>query len=218
MRVMNVYHETTLEKAFNFTPDDLSENRRGNLSATQIERLRRGSVRMAVIILAILAVLGVMSIVSAQLSPDELPIFLLCLIVPAIVTLALTVGITEAALSPRVVSKRTGQIHLASAPFGYQPPLDDEQLLSFGRPQRLWLPWQGGVRRPVGQYSMIIDDQQFQLTPDQYQLLIPGNYTVYFVPTIRKIVSIEPITVSKGATPELSAPSAFDEDQDTLRA
>src|SRR5689334_7329658 len=90
MLVMDVQHETILEKTFLFTPDDLKQNRRGELAASQAERLRRNAGRTTLIILAILGVLGIMSIASAQPSSGELPIFLLCLIVPAIVTVAFT--------------------------------------------------------------------------------------------------------------------------------
>src|SRR5206468_1387347 len=74
--VMDVHHETTLEKAFHFTPQDLNDNRRGQLSDTQLARLRGRAGRTALVILAILGVLGILSVMSAQPTPDEIPIFL----------------------------------------------------------------------------------------------------------------------------------------------
>jgi hypothetical protein len=219
---MDVHHETNLEKAFHFTPQDLNENRRGHLTDAQFVRLRGRAGRTALVILAILGVLGILSVMSAQPTPDEIPIFLLCLVVPAVVTLAFTIGITEAAIAPRVVSKRSGQIHLAAAPFDYNPPLDSEIAPSFPVRQRLAL-GRGRSRGAIGQYSMVIDDQQFRLARDEYEALIPAVYNVYFVPTLHKIVSAELVSIAEGAAPSEavtpSVPQTFDDDsQDTLRA
>ncbi len=222
MLVMDVYRETGLEKAFHFTPDDLRENRQGQLSASQVERLRRRSGRTAWIILAILGGLAALAVLSAQPTTDEVPVFVLCLIVPAIVTLVFTIGTTEAAIQPRVVSKRTGQIHLAAAPFGYTPPLDEAELNAFPV-RRRWVAGPGLARGGVGQYSLIIDDQQFTLTQDEFQALTPAIYTLYFLPTIHKIVSVELVSVSETGPALLPQEPAlaprFDDDmQDTLRA
>jgi hypothetical protein len=222
MLVMDVYRETGLERAFHFTPDDLRENRQGQLSASQVERLRHRSGRTAGIILVILSGLAILTVLSAQPTTGEIPVFLLCLIVPAIVTLVFTVGTTEAAILPRVVSKRTGQVHLAAAPLGYTPPLDDAALNAFpGR--RRWLTGLGLAGSGVDQYSLIIDDQRFSLTQDEFQAFTPAIYTVYFLPTIHKIVSVELVSVSEtGPAPtpqEPALPPHFDDDmQDTLRA
>ncbi len=221
MLIMDVQHETILEKTFQFTPDDLKQNRQGQLSASQAERLRRSAGRTSLIILAILGALGIMSVVSSQPSTRELPIFLLCLIVPAIVTLAFTVGVTEAAIAPRVVSKRSGQIHLAKAPFDYDPPLDVNTAPTFPARQRLTL-GRSRIWMPVGQYSMVIDDQRFNLARDEFEALIPAVYNIYFVPTLHKIVSVELVSIAEGAAPEPSLPAVpqkFDDDsQDILRA
>jgi hypothetical protein len=221
MLPMDVQNETILEKTFQFTPDDLKQNRRGELSASQAERMRRSAGRTSLIILAILGALGIMSVVSAQPSPGELPIFLLCLGVPAIVTLAFTVGLTEAAIAPRVVSKRSGQIHLARAPFGYNPPLDDKTAPTFPVRQR-FVPMRGRMWAPGGQYSMVIDDQRFSLTREEFEALIPAVYNIYFLPTLHKIVSIELVSLAEGALPEPASPAVpprFDDDsQDVLRA
>jgi hypothetical protein len=221
MLVMDVQNETILEKTFQFTPDDLKQNRQGQLSASQADRLRRSAGRTALIILAILGVLGIMAILSAQPSTSELPIFFLCLIVPAAVALAFTVGITEAAIAPRVVTKRSAQIHLARAPFGYEPPLDATTAPTFPVRQR-FSPVRGRFGAPIGQYSMIIDDQGFSLTRDEFEALIPAIYNVYFLPTLHKIVSVELVSLAEGALQEPSTPAVpqrFDDDsQDVLRA
>jgi hypothetical protein len=215
--------ETTLQNVFRFTDGDLKDNRQGRLSDAQVSRIRRSAAKTPVVIIGILVVLGVLAYLSAQPSPNELPIFLIFLIIPAIVTLALTVGVTEAALSPRVVSKRSGQIHLAEAPFGFNPPLTDEETLSAFAPRRSPLPFGTGnrVKRPVGMYSLLIDDQLFRLSPDEYHALTPTMYTIYFVPTIQKIVAVEPVvtpTRTIDISANLPAPALLDDDdRDTLR-
>lgn len=217
--------ETTLQKVFRFTDGDLRDNRQGRLSDAQVSQIRRSAARTPLVIIGILAVLGVLSILSAQPAASELPIFLLFLIIPAVVTLALTVGVTEAALAPRVVSKRRGQIHLAEAPFGFNPPLTDEETLNAFTPRRspIPLPFGNGsrVKRPVGMYSLLIDDQLFRLSPDEYHALTPAVYTIYFVPTIQKIVAVEPVvapTRTVDVSSSLPAPVLLDDDdRDTLR-
>jgi len=215
--------ETTLQNVFRFTDGDLKDNRQGRLSDAQVSRIRRNAAKTPLVIIGILAVLGVLAVMSAQPDPSELPIFLIFLIIPAIVTLALTVGVTEAAISPRVVSKRSGQIHLAEGPFGFNPPLTDEETLNAFTPRRSPLPFGNGnrVKRPVGMYSLLIDDQLFRLSPDEYHALTPSVYTVYFVPTIQKIVAVEPVvapTRTIDVAASLPAPALLDDDdRDTLR-
>ena len=88
MLVMDVHHETTVEKTFHFTTKDLSENRQGRLSTSQAERLRRGAARTALIILGVMGAVGILAIASSSPSPGEIPIFLFCLIPPALIALA----------------------------------------------------------------------------------------------------------------------------------
>ncbi|MCC7446246.1 MAG: hypothetical protein IT324_02465 [Anaerolineae bacterium] len=215
--------QTTLQNVFRFTDGDLKDNRQGRLSDAQVSRIRRSAAKTPLVIIGILAVLGVLAVMSAQPSPSELPIFLIFLIIPAVVTLALTVGVTEAAIAPRVVSKRSGQIHLAEAPFGFNPPLTDEETLNAFVPHRSPLPIGNGkrVKRPVGMYSLLIDDQLFRLSPDEYHALTPSVYTIYFVPTIQKIVALEPVAVPTrtiDVAASLPAPALLDDDdRDTLR-
>lgn len=225
MLIMDTTYETTLQKVFRFTGGDLKDNRQGRLSDSQVSQIRRSAARTPLVIIGILGVLGVLAILSARPSASEIPIFLIFLIIPAVVTLALTVGVTEAALSPRVVSKRSGQIHLAVAPFGFNPPLTDEETLNAFTTRRspLSLPFGGGnrVKRPVGMYSMLIDDQLFRLSPNEYNALTPAVYTIYFVPTIQKIVAVELASAperASDAAPGLPAPAMLDDDdRDTLR-
>ncbi len=215
---MNVYHKTPIEKAFQFTPKDLIDNRQGILSNTQLSRLRRQATILALIIIGVMAVLGILTVLSAGASTDEVPLFLFCLGTPMLITLVATVGMTEMAVMPRVVSKRTGQIHLAVSPYGYNPPLDEESLTEF-QPRRRGI---GSLRLGrAGMYSMIVDDMEFRLSREEYQSLQPMVYTVYFVPTLKKIVALEPVpdAVPKPSAPETRLPPSFDDDeQDVLRA
>src|SRR5579859_707132 len=103
MRVMDVYKQSVLGNAFGFTEDDLIENRRGQLSDAQIGRLRRSAGMTAIIVIAVLGGLGILSVLSAGPDPEGMPIFLFCLGMPALFTLAFTVIATEVAVSPRVV-------------------------------------------------------------------------------------------------------------------
>jgi hypothetical protein len=218
MLFMNDQHQTAAQRAFNFTPPDLIDNRQGRLSEAQLGFLRRRAATLSLTIIGILAVLGALSILSAQASSDEVPVFLFCLTMPALITLVSTVGITEMAVLPRLVSKRTGQIHLAAAPADYTPPLD--QTTEFEMPVRRNL--LRGIRPGrSAAYSMIIDDVQFRLSRDEFYALQPAVYTIYFVPTLNRIVAVEPIleTPAKSIAIQASSPSTFtDDDQDIIRA
>ena len=182
MLIMSVYRQTVLGSAFGFTEDDLEENRQGRLSVDQVARLRRRAGMTSVIVIGILGVLGVLSVLSAGPDPSGMPIFLFCLGMPALFTLAFTVVATEVAVSPRVVAKRSGVVHLAYGMFDYVPKLDYQQ----GRSAR------GLLFGRLGAYTMIVSEQEFQLSQTQWELLKPGAYAaIYYLPTIHKIVSLE---------------------------
>ncbi len=218
MLSMNVIKDTAIENAFHFTSDDLAENQQGRLSYSQVAYLRGKAISLAAIIVAILAGIGVLAYISASPTSGELPIFLLALVIPAAIVLAGTVGATELAIMPGVVSKRTGTLHLGYGITGYNPPLDYGQ-------QRTGRRWMMGR---MGAYTMIVQDQEFQISRDQWELIHPGAYAaVYIVPTIRKIVAIEIIDhdiklpdepilekPKKGLPP---LPDSYD-DQDIIRA
>jgi hypothetical protein len=190
---MNLYKETSLQRAFKFTDDDLRENRQGQLSPKQRSFLRRQAIQVSVIILSILAVLGMITIYSAQPTTNEISLFLMCLITPALITLAMTVGLTETAIGPGVVSKRTGQIHLSYGMEDFHPPLSSDQKVRGAPRFGISYGW-------ASSYKMVIGDQLFHLSRDEYQTLAEGLYTVYFVPTINKIVSLELLDISVPAT------------------
>lgn len=210
---MSNYHESLLEKAFEFTPEDLSENRQGKLSPAQVERLRRRAGRLSLTIIGTMGVLGVLTVLSARGAANEVPILFLCLGVPALITLAVTVGTTEAAISPRVVTKRTGQAHLAYGMGDYVPPLEQDHVPvarrnMFGR---------------QGAYRLIVDNQEFMISQEQYQAMQPGVFVaVYFVATIDRIVSVEALegkTPLTAAQPQPTTPvSPFDDEGDVIRA
>ncbi len=180
---MDTYQDNSLEAVFGFTAQDRRENRQGSLSESQALRLRSGASRTLLVVLAVLGGLGFLTIISVDSSPGELFLMLSCLAVPALGTFAFTLGTTEAAISPRVVSKVSGQIHLAYGMMGYNPPLDDAQL----RTVRHYVIGQNAA------YTMIVGDQQFRLSKEEYEALAPGYYIIYFVPTLKRIVSIERI-------------------------
>jgi hypothetical protein len=210
---MSNYHESLLQKAFEFTPEDLSENRQGHLSPSQVERLRRRAGRLSLIIIGTMGILGVLTVLSARGAANEAPILLLCLGVPALITLAVTVGTTEAAIAPRVVTKRTGQAHLAYGMGDYVPPLEEghtpvARRTMFGR---------------QGAYRLIVDNQEFMINQDQYQAMQPGVFVaVYFVATIDRIVSVEALEGKAPLTTALPSPaspvSPFDDEGDVIRA
>jgi hypothetical protein len=160
----------------------MAENRQGHLSTAQAARLRREAIRLAAIIVAFLAGLGVVTIFSARLSASEMFPLFLCLTVPALVTLAFTIGVTENAIGPRTVSKITGQVHLAFGLMDYSPPLDYDQRMSADRGMMLGF---------AGSYRMIVGNQRFRLSRDEYNALRPAVYTIYYLPTIRKVVAVE---------------------------
>lgn len=211
---MDTNQETALEKAFNFTVEDLRYNRRGELAPRQANRLRQRASRTFVSVLGVLAILGVLSILTVASSPGELTLFLICLTVPAFVTLAATIGITEASISPRVVSKRTGQVHLAAVPSGYNPPLTDAQSLRLV----------GRRMGSTGLYSMVLEDLEFRLSSTEHGALTPAIYTVYFIPTLHKIVAIELVSITDESQPaiEFSSPVTStvieSDDNDVIRA
>jgi hypothetical protein len=184
-----------LAKAFQFTTDDLKLNRQGRLSPTQTARLRKEASRQALPILAVLGALGILTVLTAPNSGSgsELFILLLALGIPAFVTISATIGLTEAAVAPGLVAKQTGQAHLAYGMFGYNPPLTPQQWhdlkLAFGFKLR------GYVISPgyEGSYRMLINDLEFRVSRDEHATLGMIIYNIYYLPTIRKIVSLEPL-------------------------
>ncbi|HLY25705.1 MAG TPA: hypothetical protein VKQ72_05155 [Aggregatilineales bacterium] len=220
MRSMNIMKETTLERAFHFTPEDLQQNKEGRLSQAQAQHLRGRAVSLAAIILVILLGAGILTIGTGQADPGETGVVILAIVIPAMIILAVTVGATELAIMPAVVSKRMGTLYLAYGIGVYNPPLEASEKVIY---RRFWLGREGA-------YAVLVDDQEFRVTRDQWQLLPPGAYAVvYWIPTIRKVVSIE-ILEQPEVRPERAAvapkpalpplPSGRDEgdDKDVIRA
>jgi hypothetical protein len=176
---------TELQKAFGFTEQDLQENRRGQLSGPQIATLRQGASRTATAILAVLGIIGGLVLFTANIPQNELGVLMLCLVTPALIALAATVGAVENAVGPRLVSKRSGQIHLRYGMMSYNPPVD------LSTPVH-----RVGFAANNGSYFMLIGDTEFVISKDQYEALAIGLYTVYFIPTLRRVVSVELIEVS----------------------
>jgi hypothetical protein len=181
-------YRTELERVFQFTQDDLRLNRQGKLSPTQQTRLRRVAMQRATPILLILGALGILTLLSVPATTQEVPLFLLCLGIPAIVTFTMTIAMTESAVSPGLVTKRSGQLHLRYGIHNFDPPLSEQQTWKYNRNIANWL-------HNVGNYSAFINDVQFQISREQFFALVPQVCHVYFVPTIRQIVAIEFVDV-----------------------
>ncbi len=178
---MNVIKESAIEHAFEFTNDDLNANHEGQLSATQIQRLRGKSINMATIIIVVLGALGVLSYLSAGSDTAGTPVFVLVLVVTALVTVGGTVGWNEFAIRSRTVNKATGTVYLAYGYGVYNPPVENR----LGNSRRLML-------GRAGAYVMLIENQEFRINREQWNIITPGSIAAaYWVPNIRKIVSIE---------------------------
>ncbi|MBX3085814.1 MAG: hypothetical protein KF716_29520 [Anaerolineae bacterium] len=182
-----------LAKAFQFTADDLKLNRQGRLSPTQIARLRKEASRRAIPILLVLGGLGILTILTAPVSSGELFLFLLILGVPAFLTISLTVGLTEAAVAPGLVTRQTGQAHLAYGIYSYNPPLSPEEWKQLKLSNGFKI---GSLILGLGyegSYRLAINDLEFRVSRDEHAVLNMIVYNVYYLPTLRKIVSLEPL-------------------------
>lgn len=209
--------ENKLQQVFGFTPDDLRENRQGRLTAVQAGRLRGEAARVLYLVVGALALIGIMAMISFRASANELFMLISCLVVPGLITFAFTFGLTESAIGPRVVSKTSGLLHRSYGFTGYEPPLDAGQI----RSARTFMFGQQAA------YRIVVGEKEFRLDKDRYEALTPGYYTVYFVPTLNKIVSIQRIDPESetGFSPKLKrdkpliiAPDLPDEGEETIRA
>lgn len=213
-------YKSELERVFQFTQDDLRLNRQGRLSPSQHTRLRQLATRRATPILLIIGALGILTLLSVEATTQEVPLFLLCLGLPAIVTFVMTIGLTETAIGPGLVTKRSGQIHLRYGIHNFDPPLTDQQARQYNRTLVNWMHIQGS-------YSLYVSDTQFQISREQYFALTPQVCHAYFLPTIRQIVAVEFVDVgqlppalgTKTAEPAATAiePSPQDMGSDELR-
>jgi hypothetical protein len=194
-------YKARLQTLFGFNDADVRVNRIGKLSDNQTARLRAESTNFLYIILAALAVIGILAMFSFRATAGELFTLGTCIVVPGLLAFTYTLGRTNAALKPRVVSKVIGQVHLSTPPVGFQPPLRAEQAALI--PQRM------GFGGPA-MYMLVVGDQVFALSHDQHAALRPALYTVYYVPTLRKIVALEEmadLNSSARPVPALDAPA-----------
>jgi len=181
---MNSDYRSNLEKAFGFTEADLYDNRQGRLAPSQAARLRGHSLRIFLAIVAFLAFVTIPAFLIMDSTPQELTVVLACTILPVVAfTFAFTVAVTEAAVAPRVVSQLSGQIHLGYGVMGYNPPLDNEQV-RFARTVFM---------ARAASYRMVISNREFRLSRDEFEALAVGYYSVYFLPSMNKIVAIQRI-------------------------
>lgn len=107
-----------LQAALRFTADDLAANRRGSLSAAQIQRLRYGWKQFALIGLILLVVLG--PIALAILSVNQNGKFLIGVILAAIILGGITIGVFSGAINHNRslqagVNATTGILHKRAA-------------------------------------------------------------------------------------------------------
>lgn len=181
---------SALQRAFHFSEQDLRDNRQGRLSASQASRLRAESRQLLFLVVGVLAGVGVLTLLSIRFSSTELFYLISCLTVPSLLTFAFTLGTTEAAIAPRAVSKRTGQVHLSRPGMGiFDPPLQAEDIARLAHSPGLRL-------SRAGQFMLIIEDQVFRLAQEEHGALSPSYYTVYYVPQLNKVVAVEPMVPS----------------------
>ncbi len=181
----------SLDYAFGFSEADLKENRRGRLSDAQAARLRRSVLQISAIIGGAVLIVTILGTLSANAGAGELSAIVLIVFVPVAVFLAWNFLRMEAAIRPGTVSQLTGEIKLNESPYTY------------------------------GNYRIKVGDQLFVLARTNYQALRSGAYTFYYLPSIRRIVSVEALDRLPTDKPEPLAPAIerFDDDShDTLRA
>lgn len=188
-------YRSDLQQVFQFTDDDLRANRQGRLTDAQVAHLRRAASQRALPIVLITGALGILTLLTVSISTGELLAFLIALAIPVALILSLTVGLTESALGPRLVVKVSGQAHLAYGILDYNPPLDEQQVNT--------------LRRVIfafhnHSYRLAVGDMEFMLSRDEYHVLAAGLYNVYYVPTIRKVVALDVISLAS-ASPTASA-------------
>jgi hypothetical protein len=189
-----------LQKRFQFTDEDLRANRQGQLTDAQIAHLRQEAAGRVTPVLVIIGGLGVLTLLSVPVTGSEFVAFLLVLGIPAALALATTIGLTEAAITPKVVTKVSGQAHFSYGIGTYDPPLGEQQAKML---RRMWWMFQNHT------YRFAVSDIEFVLSRDEQQTLAAGLYNVYYVPTIRRIVALDVIDLDPTAPKRdaLSAPA-----------
>lgn len=184
---MNPREQARLETAFGYTGVDLLRNRSGKLSEAQAAKIRNESYQLFYYVVGALALIGILTLFSFQPNGDELIAILIGLGIPAGIAYWLMIRPVEQALKAGEVSQRRGQIYLTMPGAGYfsfNPPAPEEQIIKAAKVYRY------GINRP-GLYMLLIDDYLLKLSIKQHEALVPGPYTVYFVPKINRIVAIE---------------------------
>lgn len=101
------------DAAFNFTEDDLKENRRGKLSAAQMNILRADAIRMTAIIGACILAVSVLTLISLRgASAGELEMVAFFALGVAGFAVYYFIGRTELALAQREVEAITGEVEI----------------------------------------------------------------------------------------------------------
>lgn len=185
---MDTNHE--LRQVFDFTDSDLASNRMGELSQRQLTKLRMGANRNFALSMVMILAVGVLALFTIPNTSSEVSIALFTLAIPTFVAFRLTIGAVMRVAAPNTVQKRTGQVYLRVPMKGFAPPLPPEKLAMLAT-RRGWFDTSYSSL-----YMMVIEDQVFALDQQKYAVMSPSVYTVYFLPTMHKIMAVEIVAYS----------------------
>lgn len=167
-----------LQSVFQFSSDDLAENRMGRLSSAQKAYVRRGAIQLLLIALTFLATIATLIIVFASPADREVQLITIGLIALVAFILIDTVGTTESAIMPGIVGRVSGIAYVANDEC-YIAPLEHPFNVRDG---------QGGYKWG----SLYLEGEQFKLTSQQCKVLPQGALVdVYYIPALRKVVSVD---------------------------
>jgi hypothetical protein len=172
-----IYHEE-LAKALNFTPSDLQENRAGRLSAsqcsTQLQAVGRATAKS--VVLLVLAVVCVAEAFAIGVTT----VLALILLVLAAAFIAF-VGIFAWFMPPIWRDAKAGTV---SSTEGFVKAAERQTNIGTG----------SGRSVAFWSYYWVVDDLQWFWVPGKaYPVLTPARHRIYFLPSSRRIVAIEPI-------------------------
>ncbi len=181
-----------LDFVFHFSAADLLDNQRGKLSEAQSAYIRREALQTGGAFSGALTVVFVLGVLSSNSTAREATLVMLIGLLLVGAILYWFVGKTELAIQARVVKAVTGELSSGFQTMGAR--IADR---------------------------LLIADQLLPVTRDQLRALHPGAYTVYYVPGIQKIVSIESYSAEptdRPVMPTLITEPIDDTSGDVLRA
>jgi hypothetical protein len=183
---MHPSEQARLEAAFGYSGADILRNRAGKLSDAQAAKIRTERYQLFYYVIGALALIGILTLFSFRPNGDEMIAILIGLGIPAGVAYWLMIRPVEQVLRAGEVQRRRGQVYLSVPGMGYMtfnPPAPEDKLAQA-------LQAYGWANRP-GMYMLLIDDVLCRLTLQQHEALVPGLYTVYYVPKLNQIVAVE---------------------------